>query len=717
MSAYTTFDRRSFLKVTATAGGGMLIGFQWLTACQPTTAGAANTWVEYNAFLKIADNGQVTIMAPNPEIGQHVKTSLPMIVAEELDIDWKAVLVEQAPLDTDKYQRQIAGGSGSVRTNWETLRRAGATVRDMLKEAAAQEWQVPVSECTTENGMVKHTSGKSLAYGALAAKAAELPVPEEVIFKAPADYKIIGTRAKSVDLDNIVTGSQQYGMDTKREGMFYASIVRPPAFGQKLDNYDDSEAKAMPGVTDVVRFDDKIAVVGTSTWAVISAKAKIKANYSAAAKLESTDGYMQALDELAAKGSAEPRRQDGNAKQAFRQADKVLEATYQAPFLPHAPMEPMNFFAHVQEDGVELYGPTQTPASARRETAALLDIPEDKITVGMTRMGGGFGRRLRTDFVLEAVQVSKAIKAPVNVIWTREDDMTGGIYRPAYVYHYKAGIKNGELAAWYLRAASVNSGNGTRQDNFPAGALNNWQVDYNDYASAITTGAWRAPHHNFAAFSDESFVDEVAHELGKDPVAFRLELLEKAKSRPGGEVKFDPDRYAGVIKLAAEKAGWGQSKPTGVYQGIGAHFSFSTYVAQIADVSIEDGKPKIHRIVCAVDCGIVINQSGAENQIEGSIIDGLSHAMYSELTFKNGQPEQHNFNAYRVMRIGEAPVIEVHFVKNEEAPTGLGEPGLPPVIAAVGNAIFAATGVRVREMPFTKIDLRPKDNLLGELIK
>ncbi len=704
------------MKVSAAAGGGLIIGFQWLAACKPTSANAApSSWVEANAFLKIADNGQVTIMAPNPEIGQNIKTALPMIVAEELDINWEDVIVEQAPLNTEAYQRQVAGGSGSVRTNWDTLREAGATVREMLKEAAAKEWEVPVSECTTEDGMVKHASGKSISYGELATKAVELPVPEKVEFKTPDQYKIIGTRIKNVDLNKIVRGQQKYGFDTRREGMKYAAVVRPPAFGKKLESYDDSEAKAMPGVQDVIRFEDKIAVIGNNTWAVMQAKKKIKATYSDAEKLESTEDYMKTLNDLAAKGSNDPKRNDGDAKRALRQSDKVLQATYTAPFLPHAPMEPMNFFAHVKEDSVELFGPTQTPARARSSVAELLGIPEENITVEMTRMGGGFGRRLYTDFVLEAVHISKAINAPVNVFWTREDDMTGGTYRPAYVYQYQGGIKDGDLTAWYLRSSAVNTGNGTRQNNFPAGALANWRVDFNEHKSAITTGAWRAPNHNFAAFADESFLDEIIHELGKDPVEFRLELCEKAKKNPGGEVDFDPDRYAGVIKLAAEKAGWGQPKPEGIFQGVGAHFSFGTYVAQIADVSVVDGKPKIHKITCAVDCGIVINRSNAENQVEGAIMDGLSHAWYGELTFEQGRPVQENFHQYPVMRMDEAPAIETYFVESTESPMGLGEPGLPPVPAAVGNAIFAATGVRVRQLPFKNNDLTPRENLLGEL--
>ncbi|MDX1941422.1 MAG: xanthine dehydrogenase family protein molybdopterin-binding subunit [Saprospiraceae bacterium] len=715
MSEYniSTFDRRSFIKVSALTGGGMLLGFQWTEAATKLGNTASADWTTYNAFLKIAKDGMVTIMAPNPEVGQNIKTALPMIVAEELDIDWKNVVVEQAPLDTQKYTRQVAGGSGSIRGNWETLRRAGATVREMLKEAAAQEWQVPASECTTENGMVKHSSGKSLSYGALAEKAAQLPVPEKVTFKSPTDYKIIGSRAKNVDLKNIITGQQKYGIDTKREGMLYATILRPPAFGKKLSSFDDTEAKAMPGIKNIVSFDNKIAVVGTSTWAVWQAKKKLKATYTDEGKLETTEDYMETMSKLAAESSNEPKRKDGDVTAALAQADKVLESIYTAPFLPHAPMEPMNFFADVKENSVELHGPIQTPAGARKGVSDLLKIPEENITLTMTRIGGGFGRRLYNDFVMEAAQVSKAVQAPVNVIWTREDDMSGGIYRPAYVYHYKAGIKNNNLTSWYLRSASVNSGNGTRPDNFPAGALENWQVDYNNYESPITIGAWRAPTHNFVAFADESFLDEIIHQLGKDPLEFRLELCEKAKTNPGGPVRFNPDRYAGVLKLVAEKAGWGQPKSKGVYQGISAHFSFGTYVAQIADVSVTDGKLKIHKITCAVDCGIVINQNGAENQIEGCIMDGLSHAWYGELTFKDGQPEQANFNTYKVMRINEAPKVEVHFVKNEESPMGLGEPGLPPLAAAVGNAVFKATGIRVRELPFSKTDLSLKDKNSG----
>lgn len=715
----TAINRRSFLKVSSAAGGGLMFGFNWQSplwpasrwlASQAKAAGqtTAQALFEPNAFLKIATDGVITIMAPNPEVGQNIKTALPMIVAEELDVDWKQVKIEQAPLNTEKYDRQVAGGSGSVRHGWDTLRQAGATARQMLIEAAAQQWKVDPAACYTEKSFVIHKpSGKKLSYGKLADKAAQMEVPANVEVKDVKDFKLLGTRVRNSDNQKIITGQLKYGIDTRREGMLYAMIARPPAFGKKLKSYDDSATKAMPGIKQVVSFEDKIAVLGNSTWEVKKGRDALKIEWENDGKLENTAEQFQTFEKLLDKKPEEPKRKDGDVEQAFSQPAKVLESIYEAPFLPHAPMEPMNFFADVRPDRVspdrvELYGPTQTPASARKEVSEMLKISEENISVMMTRMGGGFGRRLRTDFATEAAMVSHLAKAPVQVIWTREDDMTGGIYRPAGMYRYRAAIdSNNQLIGWHLQSVAVNVGNGTRQDNFPAGAVPNFQVDFNPYESKVTTGAWRAPNHNFIAYSEESFIDEIAHALGKDPVEYRLELLEQAKRNPIGEIAYDPERYKKVIQLTAEKAGWGKSKPNGIYQGLGAHFSFGSYVAQIADVSVDGDNIKVHKITCAVDCGIVVNLSGAETQIEGGIIDGMGHAMFGELTITDGAPDQKNFDRYRMIRMKEAPEIKVHFVKNNEHPQGLGEPGLPPVAAAIGNAIFAATGRRIRKLPFT----------------
>lgn len=712
MSTQSNLDRRSFIKISTAAGGGLLLGMNWLVSCAPDEAAQAvdprneaTGFTEMNAYLQIATNGVVTIMATNPEIGQNIKTALPMIVAEELDIPWEKVIVEQAPLNTEAYPRQVAGGSYSVRSLWDPLREAGATARHLLVQAAAEQWQVDAGEVTTDGqGNVVHPGGEqTLHYGELVTAASQMEAPEEVTLKDPKDFRLLGKWIPNVDNDAIVTGKPIFGWDTRREGMLYAMVVRPPAFGQTLKSVDDSAARAVRGVKDVVTFDDKVAVLATSTWQAKKGRDALRITWEDPNELDDTDRHHEQLQELLAIRRNEPKRKDGNASAALDGAATVVEAVYEAPFLPHNPMAPMNFFAHVREDGAELYGPTQTPASAQRTAASILDMEPEQITVGMSRMGGGFGRRLRTDFVADAVHVSKLAGAPVNVFWTREDDMTAGIYRPMAKYHYRAGLdENGQLVAWHLRSAGVNTGNATLPDNFPAGSVPNFQVDYNELDSHVTTGAWRAPNHNFVAYAEESFVDEVAHAAGKDPVQFRLELLEAAKNSPTGKVDYDVDRYRAVVEKVADMAGWGQTKGEGVYQGIAAHFSYGSYVAQVAEVSVENGNIKVHKVYCAVDCGIVINRSGAEQQIEGGIVDGLGHAMFAEQTLQNGVPAHKNFDTYRLIRIGETPEIEIAFIENNLRPEGLGEPGLPPIGGAVANAVFAATGKRMRKQPFVQ---------------
>ncbi len=693
----TKLNRRDFIKVSTLAGGGLLLGFH--AGGLPPTPPAPTGVFQPNAFLSISTDGIITIMAPNPEVGQGVKTSLPMLVAEELDADWAQVRVEQAPLDTQNYQRQIAGGSGSVRSSWESFRKAGAAARHMLVEAASRKWNVPADECLTEKGFVIHKpTGRTLQYGALAAAASQLEIPKEIKLKNPQDYKIIGQRIVNVDAPRIVTGKMPFGIDTRREGMLIALVARP-AFGKKLKSVNDSRAKQIPGVKQVVVFDNKVAVLASSTWAAKKGRDALQIEWEDAGKPESTSHYVQAFSELIQNPAQEPKRNDGDVQLALKEADKVLESVFYAPFLPHAPLEPMNFFADVRPERAELFGPTQTPARTRTEVARLLGMPEEKITVGMSRMGGGFGRRLQADYSVEAARISQLAHAPVLVVWTREDDMQGGFYRPAGMYRYRASIKNNRLTGWYLIAAAANSANASRENSFPAGAVPHFRVDSHNYKTSITVGPWRAPNHNFIAFTEESFIDEIAHHLGKDPVAFRLELLEQAKTSPVGQVAYNPDRYMQVVKRAAEMGNWGRKGENGIFKGFGAHFSFGTYVAQVADISIRDGKIKVHKVYCAVDCGKVINYSGAETQIEGGIIDGLGHMLYGEITFKSGEVEQKNFNSYRLIRIPDAPDIEVQFINTDAEPQGLGEPGLPPIGAAVANALFAATGKRLRRLP------------------
>ena len=709
MTTVNKNSRREFLKLTGLAGGGLMLGFSWFSAeaSAPVIANEAGVpgSAGFNSYLSIGTDGTITIFSPNPELGQNIMTSFPMIVADELEADWTRVKVLQAPLDTKNFDRQVTGGSGAVPHSWKLLRNAGATAKMMLMQAAATRWNIPIEECTAVNGFIIHSkTGNKLGYGELAEDAAKLPVPKDIKLKDRKDFKLIGKEVKNVANKDIVTGKSLFGLDFHREGMLYAMLQRPPAFGTKIKSVDDAAAKAMPGIVNVVTFKDNVAVVGKSTWEVMKARKALKIEYEKAGNIESTADHDALFKSLLDTGTPTVRRKDGDPDAAFKNAAKIVKSEYQCPFLSHTPMEPMNFFADVRADGVELVGPTQTPGSARTATAKLLGIPEEKITLQITRLGGGFGRRLKTDYVTEAAELSSIIKAPVKVIWTREDDMTGGSYRPAVRYRFEAALDaSGNMTGYRLRGVGINSGNPTREDNFPSGSVDNLLIDNVEHVSPITTGAWRAPITNFLAFAEQSFFDEVAHAAGKDPVQFRLDLLEKAKTKPVGPVKYDVDRMIAVTKMVAEKSGWGTKK--GVSQGFSVYFSHRSYVAQVGEVVMKSGKPVIKKIFAVADCGQVVNLSGARQQVTGGIVDGLGHAMYSKLTFKDGAAIQKNFDSYRLIRMKEIPEVEVHFVDNGIDPTGLGEPALPPTGGAVANAIFAATGKRVRNQPFTEDDV------------
>lgn len=692
------------MKMTAFTSGGLVLGFSWFSAEAKAPvivdkAGFAGS-VEFNSYLSISPDGTITILSPNPELGQNIKTSFPMIVAEELDADWKNVKVIQAKLDTKDFDRQLTGGSGAIPHSYKRLRVAGATARALLITAAAKRWNVDPSECTTANSFVVHAkSGKKLGYGELAEEASKLTVPANVPLKDRKDFKIIGKPVTNVENKNIITGKGLFGLDFYREGMMFAVIQRPPAFGTKIKSVNDAAAKSSPGVTDVVTFKNNVAVVGNSTWEVMKAKKLLKIDYEKDGNIESTSDHDQLFVSLLNSDKSTVRRKDGDVDSAFKNADKIVKSEFQCPFVPHNPMEPMNFFAHVREDGIELVGPTQTPAAAREAVSKLLNVPEDKISVEITRLGGGFGRRLKYDYVLEAAELSSIIKKPVKVIWSREDDMTGGSYRPAVRYRFEAALdKQGNMIGYKLRGVGINLNNSTREDNFPSGAVDNLLIDSVEHTSPITTGAWRAPVTNFLAFAEQTFIDEVALAAGKDPVQFRLDLLQKAKTKPVGAIKYDIDRMTTVIKQVAEKSGWG--KKNGVSQGFSVYFSHSSYVAQVCEVAMNGKTPVVKKIYAVSDCGEVINKSGALQQVMGAIVDGMGHALFGKLSFKDGVPEQNNFDKYRLIRMKEIPEIEAYFVDNGIDPTGLGEPALPPTGGAVANAIFKATGVRMRTQPF-----------------
>jgi len=716
-------DRRKFFKIGAAGGAGVLFGFSFLVGCQQE--GTENRerahilnlpkekvlempeeWMEINAFLKIGENGVVTIYSQNPEIGQNIKTSMPMIVAEELEVDWENVMVEQAPLDTDKFQRQVAGGSQSIRKGWDILRTAGATAKGMLILAAAQHWEVEPADCSAKLGVVYGPDDKEATYGELAKAASLLEIPEDVTLKDPKDFTIIGKATANVELKKIITGQPLFGIDTQRKNMRYAVVLRPPAFGQKLDSFNDGKAAAVTGVEQIIQFGNKIAVIASSTWPALKAKKILKdsAKYSQESPAESTADHDAEMSKLLDKPAKESLRKDGNVEKAFKEADQVVKRIYEAPFLPHNCLEPMNFFADVTDEKVIMHGPIQTPAWARSRAAKILGRPETDFEVTMSRMGGGFGRRLYGDFSDEAVEISSLIKAPVQLLFSREDDMTAGTYRPASKYQIEASIKDGEFTGYRLTEVAVN-GNmyGLIANFFPAGAIPNLEVRAHHIKSNITTGAWRAPYTNFLAFAEQSFFDELAGILDKDEVDLRMELLEKAKPLAAADekIEYDPARMQACIKMATEKANWG-SEGNGVSQGICAYYCHNTHVVEIANVKMVGNAPLVTKVVCVVDCGIVVNPEGAINQIEGGIIDGLGHAMYSDFSFENGVPSASNFNAYRLIRNAEAPEIEVHFIENKLDPTGLGEPTLPPAGAAVANAIFKATGKRIYKQPFVK---------------
>ena len=700
----TQYNRRSFIKKSVSAGGGMLIGFSWLAGCAPADQQTKNIpehWYDINAHLKIANNGIVTIFSPNPEIGQNVRTSMPMVVAEELDVDWKNVRVEQAPLHTDHYVWQLAGGSQSLRRGWQSLRLAGATARQSLINAAASRWNVNPKSCSTANGFIYNENGDKLSYGEIAELAASIDTPAEVELKDPKDFKLIGTPVRNVDMEGILSGKALFGLDFYREGMLYAAAIRPPSFGLTLKQVDETAAKLIEGVIDVIPFGDKVAVLATSTWAAFKGRKALRVEWNEPDFLEDSEYHQKELNRLLEVGAKTPERKDGDIKSAFSNADKIIERVYEAPFLPHNCLEPMNFFANVTPEKVELIGPIQTPAWTREQIAELLGRPEEEISVQMTRMGGGFGRRLYGDFAKEAAEISNKSGKPILMVYSREDDMTAGIYRPASSYKFKAAIKNGQLTGYHLRGAGINMDSTVRPLFFPSGAIENLLLESHILESNITTGAWRAPVTNFLAFAEQTFFDELAEELKIDPVAFRLDLLEKAKSNPVGNIEYNPEKLAGVIKLVAEKGNWNE-KNDKIYRGFSAYYSHNTYVAEVAEVVLEKGMPRLKKVICAVDCGIVVNPIGALNQVEGAIIDGIGHAMFGELLFEKGKPLSQNFDDYRLIRMKEAPKIEVHFVKSYEDPTGLGEPALPPAAGALANALYKATGQRIYNQPFVK---------------
>ena len=666
----------------------MALSFSWIVSCKPKEEESLvmpKNWFRLNGYIRIGENGSITLMSPNPEGGQNVKTSMPMIIAEELDVDWNKVIVEQAPLDTDNFTRQFIGGSQAIRTGWKALRTAGATARRMLILAAAKTWDIPDSEIKTASGFVLDISGKRKAdYGSLAALAATLPIPEDVKLKEVQDFRIIGTSKKNVDLHKIITGKPLFGIDFKKPGMLYAMIIHPPAIGKKLKSFDANRARAMPGIKDVfaikslqddykrtffdtVQFTDLIAVVGVSTWQVQQAKKAVTVSWEIQKGFEEKrDMFGRAGVRVVPEGlensaeqehkmrhaamSPQKQRMDGDPIKEFEKATRVIERSFSGPFLAHNCMEPMNFFAHVQGDKVFCAGPLQKPELTEQALADRLGIPIENIEISMTRLGGGYGRRSYAHWLIEAAVISQKTGMPIKLLYNREDEMTAGVYRSRYQATYRAGfnIKN-ELVACV----------------------------------------------------EQSFLDEIAEVSGQDPIAFRLKLLQRAKENPVGDnYDYNPERYAKVLEMVKKKANWGNA-PEGVHQGVSAYYCHNSYAAQVVDLKIINGEVHFEKVTNVIDCGIVVNPDAARNLCEGAVIDGIGTAMFGELRIEDGVINKSNFDTYRMIRMKEAPKsIATYFVENGEDPTGLGEPAYPPIFAAVANALYKATGKRFYDQPF-----------------
>jgi isoquinoline 1-oxidoreductase subunit beta len=712
-------SRRQFLQSSAAlstaAVGGLVIGVSVPALAKTATAKGGIKTSQPNAWVKIGSDNKVTIICHRVEMGQGTYTSMPMLVAEELEVDLKSVNVEIAPANPVYINAllggQLTGGSTSVRDAWEGLRVAGAQARMMLISAAAAEWKIPESDCRAEMGQVISKGGKKMFYGQLAEKASALPLPKSPALKDPKSFKIVGKPVKRLDTPAKVMGTAQFGIDVELPGMLIASLAQCPVLGGKPMTVDDAKAKAMPGVIAVVKIDDGVAVVAKTFWQAKTARDALNVTWDngPGAKL-STASISQGLKDALAKPAASVKK-TGDADAAIAGAAKKLEASYELPFLAHATMEPMNFTADVRKDGCDLYGPTQFPQMAEGVAMQITGFPKEKVNVHTTFLGGGFGRRIDVDFIVQAVQISKAVGKPVKLIWTREDDMAHDFYRPVSLNTLSAGLDaagkpvgmkfrlTSQSVTARLFPAVVKDG----LDPFMVEAavtpynIANMSVESAIHDSGVRVGYWRSVSHALNAFANESFTDEMALAANKDPLEFRMSLLEGA----------DGARYRNVLKLATDKAGYkaGGKLGNGRFQGIAIMEGYGTYVAQVAEISVTNGTPKVHRMTVAVDCGMMVNPDIVKAQIESSVAYGLSAALLSKITFKDGKVEQSNFNDYPVLRMNEMPRVDVHLVASSEKPGGIGEPIVATTGPSVANAVFNATGKRIRKLPIQADDL------------
>ncbi len=706
MTEHTQVTRRQFIEATA-AGSALVVGFSF-SGCARPPSGPPLT---LNSWVRIGADDSVLVVVDKSEMGQGVTTAIPQLVAEELEVDWETIQIEFAPVADDYvnalFGMQGTGGSTSIRATWVPMRKAGAQAREVLITAAADTWEVPAGECRAESGSVIHEpSGKRLRYGELVATAATLPLPEDPPLKSPDQWKVIGTSVARLDTPPKVDGSAEFGIDVTLDGMLTAVVARCPVFGGTVASFDDTNARAVAGVRDVVQIANGVAVVADGYWPAKKGRDALEVTWDEGANADvSSEGISRTFAERSRRAGAVGRH-DGNPDAALAGAG-VIEAVYETPFLAHATMEPMNATAHVRADGVDIWAPTQFQTGAQQIGAGFGGVAPEQVNVHTTYLGGGFGRRFELDFIQDAVETSKAVGVPVKVVWPREDDTRHDYYRPASLHRFRARLDGQRRpSAWSHRivAPSIMARvfpdtvqDGLDMESMEGGigmpyAIPNVHVDYLLTDTGIPVGFWRSVNNSFNGFAVESFIDELAHAAGRDPVEYRRELLTNAP------------RHLEVLNLAAEKAGWDSAPQDGIGRGVAVFKSFESYVAQVADVSVaDDGTVRVHRVVCAIDCGPVVNPSIVEAQMESCIVYGLTAALQGEITIDRGRVQQSNFHDYWMLRMADMPRIEVHIVASTEEQGGVGEPGTPPIAPAVCNAIYAATGKRIRKLPIGKV--------------
>jgi isoquinoline 1-oxidoreductase beta subunit len=721
-------SRRQFVVRSAAAGAGLVIGVRFAPLADAQENSRAKKKAgpnPFDAYIHIKPSGQISLIVAKSEMGQGIKTGLAMILAEEAAVDWKSVSVEQAETRPDLYAHMGTGGSGSTQENFLPLRQAGATVRELMIAAAATKWSVPRAECEAKNGSVRHTkSSRSASYGELVEAAAKLPLPDpaKVKLKDEKDFVLIGHATPRVDIPSKVNGSALFGIDVRVPEMVFAVVARCPTFGGKVAHFDAAKAKAVSGVRDVFEIPalgkdmftaGGIVVVADSTWSAMKGRDALEVTWdNGSATSESSDALYESLRAAAAKPGKRIRN-DGNVDLALPSAAKRVDAVYEFPYLAHATMEPMNITAHARNGEAEVWAPTQSPDWVQRTVAKILNLKPEKVIVYTTLMGGGFGRRYMADYPAEVAQIAKVVGKPVQLVWSREDDMTHDFYRPAACHHMRGAVdSSGKPLVWSHGLASTsidgfwNSPEKAAESEVGGAeqmpyAIPNVRLEYNAVASYVPPLWWRSVEHSFNGFVVECFIDELAVTAGKDPVEFRRSLLLKPVGwKPKNDEDPDPARLRGVLDLAAAKIGWGTPLPKGKGRGIATYHSFGSYIAEAAEVTVSESGYRIDRMVAAIDCGQIVNPESVRAQAESAIIYGLSAALKNEITIKNGAVEQTNFNSYDPLRISEAPPIEVHLLPSKADPGGMGEPALPPAAPAVANAIFAASGQRMRKLPF-----------------